>query len=95
LYYHILVRNIRLDAAESGRRARNRKTILAADVCLFSTEAAMSGIWFFNVHCSWEDWVSMLIGMVIAISPWLAEAGLDVERRGTRSKQVICDPITV
>ena len=52
----------------------------------------MSGIWFFNVHCSWEDWVSMLIGMVIAISPWLAEAGLDVERRGTRSKQVICGP---
>jgi hypothetical protein len=42
----------------------------------------MSGIWFFNVHRSWEDWVSMLIGVVIAISPWLAEAGLDVERAG-------------
>ena len=62
----------------------------------------MAGIWHFNVHRCWEDWVSMLIGMVIAISPWLAEAGLDVERRrnslGTANsghKQVICDPITV
>ena len=51
----------------------------------------MSGIWFFNVHRSWEDWVSMLIGVVIAISPWLVEAGLDVERRGTRSARPIAD----
>jgi hypothetical protein len=33
----------------------------------------MSGIRFFNVHRSWEDWVSMLIGVLIGISPWLAE----------------------
>ena len=32
----------------------------------------MSGILFFNVHRSWEDWVTMLMGVVIAISPWLA-----------------------
>jgi hypothetical protein len=33
----------------------------------------MSGIWFFNVHRSWEDWVSMLLGVLIGFSPWLAE----------------------
>jgi hypothetical protein len=33
----------------------------------------MSGIQLFNVHRSWEDWVSMLIGVLIVISPWLAE----------------------
>lgn len=32
----------------------------------------MSGVRFFNVHRSWEDWVSMLIGVMIGISPWLA-----------------------
>jgi hypothetical protein len=47
--------------------------ILAADVCLFSTEAAMSGIRIFTVHRSWEDWVSMLIGVLIGFSPWLAD----------------------
>ena len=33
----------------------------------------MSGIRFFNVHRSWEDWVGMLIGVLIVFSPWLAE----------------------
>ena len=33
----------------------------------------MSGIWFFNIHRSWEDWVSMLIGVLIGFSPWLAD----------------------
>jgi len=33
----------------------------------------MSGIWFFNVHRSWEDWVSMLLGVLIGFSPWLAD----------------------
>ena len=33
----------------------------------------MSGIRFFNVHRSWEDWVGMLIGVLIGFSPWLAE----------------------
>lgn len=33
----------------------------------------MSSIRFFNVHRPWEDWVSMLIGVLIGISPWLAE----------------------
>ena len=32
----------------------------------------MSGIRFFNVHRSWEDWVGMLIGALIGFSPWLA-----------------------
>ena len=33
----------------------------------------MSGIRFFNIHRPWEDWVSMLIGVLIGFSPWLAE----------------------
>jgi SPW repeat len=33
----------------------------------------MSGIRIFNVHRSWEDWVSMLIGVLIGFSPWLAD----------------------
>ena len=32
----------------------------------------MSRIRFFNVHRSWEDWVSMLVGVLIGFSPWLA-----------------------
>ena len=32
----------------------------------------MSGIRFFNIHRSWEDWVSMLLGVLIGFSPWLA-----------------------
>ena len=33
----------------------------------------MSGIRFFTIHRSWEDWVGMLIGVLILISPWFAE----------------------
>ena len=33
----------------------------------------MSGIRFFNIHRSWEDWVGMLIGVLIGFSPWLAD----------------------
>ena len=32
----------------------------------------MSGIRLFNVHRSWEDCVSMLLGVLIGFSPWLA-----------------------
>ena len=32
----------------------------------------MSRIPFFNVHRSWEDWLSMLVGVLIGFSPWLA-----------------------
>ena len=31
----------------------------------------MSSIGFFNVHRSWEDWISMLVGVLIGLSPWL------------------------
>ena len=33
----------------------------------------MSGIRFFNVHRAWEDWVSMLMGVLIGFAPWLAD----------------------
>jgi hypothetical protein len=33
----------------------------------------MSRIPFFNVHRSSEDWASMLVGVLIGFSPWLAE----------------------
>lgn len=32
----------------------------------------MAGIRFFNVHRTWEDWVGMALGLLIALSPWLA-----------------------
>ena len=32
----------------------------------------MSGMRIFNVHRTWEDWVSMLAGVLIGFSPWLA-----------------------
>ena len=30
----------------------------------------MSSTQFFKNHRSWEDWVGMLIGVLIGISPW-------------------------
>jgi SPW repeat len=35
-------------------------------------EAAMAGIRIFNVHRAWEDWVGILLGVLIGLSPWLA-----------------------
>lgn len=37
----------------------------------------MSGIRFLNVHRTWEDWVSMLIGVLIGLSPWFADQQAD------------------
>lgn len=31
----------------------------------------MSGIRFFDIHRSWEDWFGMLLGVLIVLSPWL------------------------
>ncbi len=47
----------------------------------------MSGIRFFNVHRPWEDWVSMLIGVLIGFSPWLAEQQHD--------QAVMCNAVLV
>ena len=33
----------------------------------------MAGIRIFNIHRVWEDWLSMLLGVVIGLSPWLAD----------------------
>jgi len=32
----------------------------------------MVGIRIFSIHRPWEDWVSMLLGVLIGLSPWLA-----------------------
>ena len=32
----------------------------------------MAGIRLFNVHRTWEDWLGMLLGVAIGLSPWLA-----------------------
>lgn len=32
----------------------------------------MAGIRFFNVHRPWEDWFGMALGVLIALSPWIA-----------------------
>jgi hypothetical protein len=71
--HYTLVLDIRLDAAGSVVEQYHVKAILAADVCLFSKEAAMSGIRFLTVHRSWEDWAGMLIGVLIGLSPWIAD----------------------
>lgn len=44
----------------------------AADVCLSSMEASMFITRFFNAHRTWEDWFGMLLGLAIALSPWVA-----------------------
>ena len=31
----------------------------------------MAGIRFFNIHRTWEDWVGMLLGLLIGLSPWI------------------------
>jgi hypothetical protein len=33
----------------------------------------MSGFRFLNVHRTWEDWTSMLIGVLIGLSPWFTD----------------------
>ena len=30
------------------------------------------GIRFFSIHRSWEEWMGMLLGVLIGLSPWLA-----------------------
>jgi hypothetical protein len=35
-------------------------------------EETMADIRFFNVHHTWEDWVGMIVGLLIALSPWIA-----------------------
>ncbi len=34
----------------------------------------MAAIRIFGVHRTWEDWLGVVIGALIAISPWLANA---------------------
>jgi SPW repeat len=48
--------------------------ILAADVCqrIQPVEAAMAGIRIFGVHRTWEDWIGILVGVLIGLSPWFA-----------------------
>jgi hypothetical protein len=31
----------------------------------------MTGVRFFGVHRTWEDWAGMIVGALIAASPWL------------------------
>ena len=31
----------------------------------------MAGVQFLGVHRTWEDWLTMALGLVIAVSPWL------------------------
>jgi hypothetical protein len=35
-------------------------------------EAAMAGMRIFGVHRTWEDWLGVLLGVVIVLSPWFA-----------------------
>lgn len=33
----------------------------------------MAGLRLFNIHRPWEDWLGMLLGLVVGLSPWLAD----------------------
>ena len=33
----------------------------------------MAGIRLFNIHRNWEDWLAIVLGVVIGFSPWLAD----------------------
>jgi hypothetical protein len=36
-----------------------------------SMEVTMAGMQIFGVHRTWEDWLGMILGIVIGVSPWL------------------------
>jgi hypothetical protein len=38
----------------------------------------MSGFNFFSRHRSWEDWLGMLLGVLIVVSPWFPFSSHDV-----------------
>ena len=40
----------------------------------YSMEVTMAAIRIFGVHRTWEDWVGIVIGALIVISPWMANA---------------------
>ena len=43
----------------------------------------MSDFRFFKIHRPWEDWVGMLLGVLIMVSPWFpmqASEAIDAER---------------
>ena len=38
----------------------------------------MSGFGFFSKHRTWEDWLGMLLGVLIVVSPWFPFSSHDV-----------------
>jgi dolichyl-phosphate-mannose--protein O-mannosyl transferase len=40
----------------------------------YSMEVTMTGIRIFDVHRTWEDWIGIVLGVLIVISPWMAHA---------------------
>jgi hypothetical protein len=34
-------------------------------------EVTMAGMQIFGIHRTWEDWLGMILGIVIGVSPWL------------------------
>jgi len=58
-------------------QSKRQNTILAADVCLSTMEAAMTRIClfklyrFFMIHRFWKAGVYMLLGLLIGFYPWL------------------------
>src|SRR6267142_1723330 len=50
----------------------------------FSREVTMSDLGYFKTHRTWEDWLGMLLGVLIVLSPWFPMQGdreiVDAER---------------
>jgi hypothetical protein len=40
----------------------------------YSMEVTMAAIRILDVHRTWEDWIGIVVGVLIAISPWMANA---------------------
>src|SRR5215470_16159016 len=54
----------------SVAKLASQRTILA-HMPLYQREATMAGIRLFDVHRTWEDYIGIILGILIGLSPWL------------------------
>src|SRR5580692_5947189 len=62
--------DIRPRCGRTGRLTVGVSCSPAADVCLCSGRFTMSDFRYFETHRTWEDWLGMLFGVLIVLSPW-------------------------
>src|SRR5215475_5240517 len=58
-------------APERGPNGRSTIGVSCSQTYAYiPTEVYMSDFGFFHTHRTWEDWCGMLLGLLIALSPW-------------------------